>query len=80
MNMTLGAVVLVVFNLQGPVVRKQINLIQDLSKLCFHVFDFLVKISLANFCFSRLTSSNVKFCRISALKSIWERNKLLGKF
>ena len=62
-------------NHQGPVARKPINLIHD----SFHVFDFLVKISFAYFCFSRLTSYNVNFCRILALNSIWEyRNKLLG--
>ena len=64
---------------QGPVVRKPINLIQDKPKLLFHVFNFLVQVSFAYFCFSRLTSSHVHFCRISALNSIWEqRNKLLG--
>ena len=42
-------------------------------------FQFLVNISFDYFWFSRLTSSNVKFCLISALNSIWEkRNKLLG--
>ena len=63
---------------QGPVVGKMINLIQDYRKLLFYVFNFFVKVSFAYFSFSRLTSSNVKFCRISALNSIWElRNKLL---
>ena len=57
---------------QGPVVRKPINLIQDKRKLLFHIFNVLVKVSFAYFSFSRLTSSNVKFCRISALNSIWE--------
>ena len=42
---------------QGPVVRKPINLIQDERKLLFHFFNFLVKVSFAYFCFSRLTSS-----------------------
>ena len=59
--------------IQGPVVRKQINLIQDLRKLWFHVFNFLWwNFLLLMFFFSRLTSSNVKFYRISALNSIWE--------
>ena len=44
-------------------------------------FQLFEKISFAYFCFSRLTSSNVKFCRISALKSIWEySNKFLVNF
>ena len=55
---------------QGPVVRKPISLIQDYRKLLFHVFNFLVKGCFAYFCFSRLTSSNVKFCQISTLNSI----------
>ena len=57
---------------QAPVVRKPINLIQDKRKLLFHVFNFLVKVAFAYFCFSRLTPSNVKLCRILALNSIWE--------
>ena len=36
---------------QGPVVRKQINLIQDQRKLWLHAFNFLNKISFAYFCF-----------------------------
>ena len=53
-----------------PVVRKPISLIQYQRKLLFHVFNVLVKVSFAYFCFSRLTSFNVKFYRISALNSI----------
>ena len=57
----------------GLVVRKPINLIQDYRlKRFFHVFNFLVKVSFAYVCFSRFTSYNVKFCQMSALKSIWE--------
>ena len=56
----------------GPVVRKPINLIPNKRKLLFRVFNFLVKVCFAYFCFSRLTSSNVKFGRISVLNSIWE--------
>ena len=56
----------------GAVVRKPINLIQDQRKLLLHVFNVLVKVSFAYFCFSRLTSSNLTFYRISALNSIWE--------
>ena len=37
-----------------------------------YVFNVLVKVSFAYFCFSRLPSSNVNFYRISALNSIWE--------
>ena len=55
---------------QCPVVQKPISLIQDYPKLLFYVFNILVKVSFAYFCFSRLTSSNLKFCRISALNSI----------
>ena len=39
---------------QGPVVRKPINLIQDYRKLLFHVFNVLVKVSIAYFRFSRI--------------------------
>ena len=49
--------------LLGPVPRKPINLIQDWRKILIHVFNFLVKVSFAYFCFSRLTSSHVKFCQ-----------------
>ena len=42
----------------GPVVRKPISLIQDERKLLFQVFNFLVKVSFAYFCFSRLTSGS----------------------
>ena len=44
----------------GPVVRKRINSILDWRKLLFHV-NFLVKVPFAYFCFSRLTTSTVKF-------------------
>ena len=56
----------------GPVVQKPINLIQDFRKHLFHVFNFLVKVSFAYFCFSRSTSTNVTLIRISASNSIWE--------
>ena len=64
----------------GPVIRKPINLIQDQCQLFFHSFSFLVKASFAFSCFSKSTSSDVKFCRISALNNTLElRNKLLGQ-
>ena len=44
----------------GPVVRKLFFL--------FHVFNFLVKVSFAYFCFSRSTFTNVNFIRISVEK------------
>ena len=56
----------------SSVVRKPINLIEDWRKLLFHVLNSLVKVSFAYFCFSRLSSSNVKFSQISALNNIWE--------
>ena len=40
---------------------KETTLIQDWRKFLFHLFNFLVKVSFAYFCFSRLTSFNVKF-------------------
>ena len=67
------------FGLLCPVVRKPIYLIQDKCQLFFHIFSFLVKASFAYTCFSKSTSSDVKFCRIPALKNTLElRNKLLG--
>ena len=51
----------------------------DECQLFFHIFSFLVKASFAYSCFSKSTSSDVKFCRISALNNTLElRNKLLG--
>ena len=36
-----------VHDIQGPVVGKLINLIQDQSRLLFHIFNFSVKVSFA---------------------------------
>ena len=66
-----------------PVVRKPINLIQDKLKCkrWFQFFKFWLKVSIAAFRFSGLTSSTLKFCGISALNNFCgspERIKLLG--
>ena len=39
---------------QGAVVRKPINLIQDQRKVLFLFFNFLVKFSLAHLCFFKI--------------------------
>jgi len=63
----------------GPVVPKPINLYQSRISANFDFIFSTIWRKFAYFCFSKLHSSNIKFCRISTLNNTLERrNKLLG--